>query len=349
MTTCAIKRLMGNLPISQFPYNLATMSSNIQFGWTLPPGLNKAKDYFIPNRYDEWADKWMEPGPQGHEPGQRWDAGIRRALNLITGQWDSAWMTDHLQWGDDDCLEALTTLAFYAALTPALNWGTMVLGQGYRNPAMTAKMASTIQYLTQGRLILGIGAGWKVDEYLAYGYNFPSPGQRIGELEEALHIIKQMWNQPKANYEGKYYKAIDTINLPQTPKPPVLMIGGGGEQKMLPLIARHADWWNTGAQGEVLQRKLGILKEECAKNGRDFSTLRLTWFGGCTTANDDATMQRRLRDDFVRNNGIWGNPQQVTDKFKALVDAGVTYFMLDTRGLPEPGELESLIEISQKV
>ena len=116
----------------------------IQFGWVLPPGYNKTKDYFSPDQRSEWGkhEMWMAAGPQGRDGQTRWDASVRGVLSTISGQWDSAWMTDHLQWEDDDCLEALTTLAYYAALTPQLRWGTMVLGQGYRNPALTAKMAN---------------------------------------------------------------------------------------------------------------------------------------------------------------------------------------------------------------
>ncbi len=322
----------------------------VQFGWVLPPGFNASKDYFKPNQHEQWEGwaRWMAPGPQGAAPRDRWDAGVRRALNTITGHWDSAWMTDHFQWDDDDCLEALTTLAFYAALTPHLKWGTMVLGQRYRNPAMTAKMASTIQYLTRGNLILGIGAGWKVDEHEAYGYTYSSPGERIEQLEETVQIMKAMWSQARSNFQGKHYSIKDAINLPQTPRPPVLMIGGGGEKKMLPLIARYADWWNGGGSAEEFGRKVDILKRECDAIGRDFSTLRLTWFGGGSVGRTDEEVQRRVRDPFIRDRGIWGTPEQVTSKIQSLIDLGCTYVMFDSRGIPEPGELELLIEVSKR-
>ncbi len=161
---------------------------------------------------------WMAPGPQFNDRRARFDAEIRRVLNTISGHWQSAWVTDHFQWGEDDCLEVMTSLAYYAAVFPHMDWGTIVACQAYRNPALMAKMASTIQYLTKGRLILGIGAGWKVDEHVAYNYDFPSAGMRVAQLEETVEIFKRMWNNDKSSYDGAHYKIKDAINLPRTPK-----------------------------------------------------------------------------------------------------------------------------------
>jgi alkanesulfonate monooxygenase SsuD/methylene tetrahydromethanopterin reductase-like flavin-dependent oxidoreductase (luciferase family) len=326
------------MPSSSFP---------IQFGWVLPPGA-KAGDIARGGELDSSRPGYLGSGPQARDARARFDAGVRRALNTISGHWDSAWTTDHFQWGDDDCLEALTELAFYAALTPQLKWGTMVLGQGYRNPALLAKMASTIQYLTHGNLILGIGAGWKQDEFLAYGYGFPSAGTRIAQLEDAVSIIRRMWTQPKSDYSGTYYRVDGAINLPQTPQPPRLLIGGGGEHKMLPLVARHADWWNVTAYADDYARKVDILKRECDAIGRDFSTLRLTWFGGVGIGRDEAEVQRRVRDSFCRDRGLWGTPDQIAALMQSLIDVGCSYFMFDTRAIPEPGELELLIDVSRR-
>jgi alkanesulfonate monooxygenase SsuD/methylene tetrahydromethanopterin reductase-like flavin-dependent oxidoreductase (luciferase family) len=328
----------------------SSTSFPIEFGWALPPGYNAQKDYVSPNQHANWegSARWMAPGPQGQGGRERWDASVRRALNTITGHWSSAWMTDHFQWDDNDCLEALTTLAFYAALTPQLKWGTMVLGQGYRNPALTAKMASTIQYLTNGNLILGIGAGWKEDEHKAYGYGFHPPAVRIEQFEDTVAILKAMWSQPHSTYHGKHCHIEDAINLPQTPRAPVLMIGGGGEKKMLPIVARNADWWNVTAYAEDYKRKVDILKRECDAIGRDWNTLRLTWFGGGSVGRTEEEVQRRVRDDFIRDKGIWGTPDQVAALIQSLIDVGCTYFMFDSRGIPEPGELELLIEVTRK-
>jgi alkanesulfonate monooxygenase SsuD/methylene tetrahydromethanopterin reductase-like flavin-dependent oxidoreductase (luciferase family) len=243
----------------------------------------------------------------------------------------------------------MTTLAFYAALSPELKWGTMVTCQSYRNPAYIAKMASTIQYLTGGRLILGIGAGWKQDEYIAYGYDFPAAGVRLDQLAETVRILREMWAQPEgASFSGKYYHIQNAINLPNTPQPPTLMIGGGGEKKTLPLAARHADWWNVTAYAPDYARKVEILKRECDQIGRDFSTLRCSWFGGVGIGNTREEIDRRTRDDFARNSGLWGTPDQIAEKIQALIDAGCTYFMLDTRGIPEQEELELLIELTKR-
>ena len=302
-----------------------TNGFKIQFGWTMPPGARKTED------------------------SSQFDAGIRRTLKAIVGHFDSAWMTDHLQWGQDECLEAMTALAFYAALSPELNWGTMVTCQSYRNPAYIAKMASTIQYLTGGRLILGIGAGWKEDEYMAYGYDFPPAGVRLDQLGETVRILREMWSHPEgASFSGKYYRIQNAINRPDTPRPPTLMVGGGGEKKTLPLAARYGDWWNVTAYAPDFARKVEILQRECDKIGRDPATLRKAWFGGVGIGTTPDEIERHTRDEFARTQGLCGTPDQIAGKIQALIDAGCTYFMLDTRGIPEQDELELLIELTKR-
>jgi alkanesulfonate monooxygenase SsuD/methylene tetrahydromethanopterin reductase-like flavin-dependent oxidoreductase (luciferase family) len=225
----------------------------------------------------------------------------------------------------------------------------MVTCQSYRNPAYIAKMASSIQYLSGGRLILGIGAGWKDDEYLSYGYDFPPAGVRLDQLGETVRIFREMWSHPEgASFSGKYYRIRDAKNQPNTPRPPTLMIGGGGEKKTLPLAARYADWWNVTAYAPEFARKVEILKRECEQTGRDPTTLRKSWFGGVGIGNTRAEIERRTRDDFARNSGLCGTPDEIAAKIQALIDAGCTYFMLDTRGIPEQEELELLIKLTKR-
>ncbi|MCL5276097.1 MAG: LLM class flavin-dependent oxidoreductase [Chloroflexi bacterium] len=303
-----------------------TNKPKIQFGWGLPPGARATED------------------------SASFDSGMRRTLTAISGHFDSAWMTDHLQWGEDECLEAMTTLAFYAALTPPeLKWGTMVTCQSYRTPGYIAKMASTIQYLSGGRLILGLGAGWKEDEYHAYGFDFPPPGVRLDQLEETARIVREMWVHPHdATFNGKYYRVQHARNLPNTPQPPQLLIGGGGEKKTLPIAARYADWWNVTAYASDYARKVEVLKRECDKIGRDFATLRLSWYGGIGIGKTQADIERRTRDDFTRKSGFTGAPDQIAATIQSLIDVGCSYFMIDSRGIPEDEELELLIELTHR-
>src|SRR5581483_730089 len=116
------------------------------------------------------------------------------------------WLEDHLQWGETGALECLTTLSYLAGMFPQYKVGSLVLGQSYRNPALLAKMAANLQLLTGGRFILGLGAGWKEDEYRSYGYAFPNARTRLEELEEAALILKKMWTERPATFEGKHYR-----------------------------------------------------------------------------------------------------------------------------------------------
>src|SRR6266540_6561819 len=123
---------------------------------------------------------------------------LNRALDLVTGHFDSAWIIDHLQFGDADQLEGFTALSYMAALHPQLKFGHTVLCQSFRNPALLATMSATLQFLSGGRFILGIGAGWNEEEYRAYGYDFPPAHTRVAQLEEALQIIKALWTEDAA-------------------------------------------------------------------------------------------------------------------------------------------------------
>jgi alkanesulfonate monooxygenase SsuD/methylene tetrahydromethanopterin reductase-like flavin-dependent oxidoreductase (luciferase family) len=154
----------------------------IQFGWVVPSGPRDAaaRDTFV--------------------------ADVRRVLALIADRFDSVWMTDHLQFKEQDLLECWTVLSYFAAAQPTLRFGTVVLGQSYRNPALTAKMAATLHFLSGGRLLFGIGAGWKENEYHAYGYDFPPSGVRVEQLAEALQIIKALWTDEQATFQGRYYR-----------------------------------------------------------------------------------------------------------------------------------------------
>ena len=201
-------------------------------------------------------------------------AYYRQCLEVGADALKALWVSDHLQKGDADVLEAWTTIAYLAAFAPSYRVGNMVLGQGYRNPAMLAKMAATLQMLTGGKVVLGIGAGWQEDEYHAYGYPFPSAGQRIEQLSEAVEVIRTMWTSAPASYEGTYYTVQDAYCLPQPVPPPPILIGGQGP-KLIRVAAEKADAWVWDAPLEMYQVPYQRLVHSCGEIGRELSEIKL--------------------------------------------------------------------------
>src|SRR5687768_2166115 len=209
---------------------------------------------------------------------------LNRALTLVTGHFESAWIIDHLQSDGADMLEGFTTLTYMAALHPELKFGHTVLCQSFRNPALVAKMGATLQFLSGGRFILGIGAGWHEEEYRAYGYDFPPARVRVEQLEETLKIIKTLWTEGPATFEGKHYQIREAFCEPKpVPLPPVMV--GAFRPKMLRLTAQYADWWNVSSTGiEDYQNILREFELACMDVGRDPTQIRRSWCGGCTCA-----------------------------------------------------------------
>ncbi len=272
---------------------------------------------------------------------------VNNALALASGHFDSAWIIDHLQFGSDDVMESFTTLSYMAALHPALKFGHLVLCQSFRNPALLAKMGATLQFLSGGRLILGIGAGWHEEEYRAYGYDFPPASVRVAQLEETLHIIKSLWSEEKVTFMGKYHRVSEAYCEPKPePLPPIMV--GAFKPKMLRLTAKYADWWNVSSIGvEGYKDLLRECERACAEAGRDPSTLKRTWAGGCACA---ATQEEALAwagDRFSAENpddfGFVGTPQQVIEQMRHFVALGVDYFMLDCADFPNLTTLNLLI------
>ncbi|MEV6899085.1 LLM class F420-dependent oxidoreductase [Amycolatopsis sp. NPDC051372] len=202
------------------------------------------------------------------------------------------WAPDHfIPFGPSGSyvFEAWTTLAALARETGTARLGQLVTGNGYRNPALLAKMASNLDVVSGGRLTFGIGAGWYEDEYRAFGYDFPGAGERLRRLEEALQIIKELWTGKPATFTGRYFTTDSAVNSPtgvQLPHPPV-MIAGGGEKVTLRLVALYGDLCNVQEPPEQVRRKYGILARHCDTVGRDFSAITKTSTTYCIIADTD--------------------------------------------------------------
>jgi len=264
---------------------------------------------------------------QKNDPDRSWQdllANNRAAIEALTAGFTTLWVEDHLQWDKTDTFECLTTLIYLAASYPHFKVGTLVLSQSYRNPALVAKMLATLQALSRGRVVLGLGAGWKEDEYLSYNYPFPKTKVRMEQLEEAAQIIRMMWTAPQpASFEGKHYTIHDAYCVPQ-PSPAIpLLIGGGGEQRTLALVARCADMWNfNSCTVEEYSHKLAILKSHCATIGRDPAEIALTYLGTVSVAADSAKVQRNPSKHFIA-----GNTEEVTQEIKRFQAIGVSHFI----------------------
>jgi alkanesulfonate monooxygenase SsuD/methylene tetrahydromethanopterin reductase-like flavin-dependent oxidoreductase (luciferase family) len=275
-------------------------------------------------------------------------ADLNRALELITGHFDSAWIIDHLQFGTDDMLEGVTALSYMAALHPQLTFGHSVLCQSFRNPALLAKMGATLHFLSGGRFILGIGAGGNAEEHRAYGYDFPPGGVRVEQLEETLQIVKALWTEETATFMGRHYQVIDAHCEPKPDPLPLVMVGAF-KPKMLRLTVTYADWWNVSSTGiEGYRRMAEACERACAEVGRDPASLRRTWGGGCVCAPTQAEAESIGGDRYSANNDpdnfdFVGTPQQIVEQMRPFIDMGVDYFIFDCGGFPDLTTLELLI------
>ena len=263
--------------------------------------------------------------------------------------YDSIWLDDHLMYGKTPILECWTTLSALASLTAKIQLGTMVLCNSYRNPALLAKMTATLDVISNGRLELGIGAGVQKDEHEAYGIPFPKPSERIERMKEAVEIIKKLWTEENANYQGKYYTVNEAVCLPkplQKPHPPIT-IGGSGEKLTMKVAAQHADRYDWGyvQSLEQYKHKLKILENHCNAVNRDFQQIEKScWLGGqiFIAQNREEIDEKILQwkpqnvsvEDFKKSSFIT-TPEECKQKIREYTGLGVTYFMLFFGDLPD--------------
>jgi F420-dependent oxidoreductase-like protein len=261
---------------------------------------------------------------------------------------DTLWTNDHLlaSVGPPEApeLEAWTLLAAMSASTSKVKIGTMVSSNTFRHPVVLAKMAATIDHLSNGRLIFGIGAGWFEKEHQVYGITFPSVKDRTDQLAEALEVITKLWNAtPTTSFKGKYYTLSDAPFMPkpvQRPHPPI-MIGGVGEKKILPLVARYAQMWNIPSlPPEQVAEKGKILEKACQKVKRNCAEIERSYLTPLYIKGNAAEVQillervaelRKVSVDEVRRSVLAGDPAAIKQQMQAYIDAGVTHFIINLR------------------
>lgn len=229
---------------------------------------------------------------------------------------------------DEPFMEGWTTLSALAAVTNKIRLATLVSSVAYRNPAHLAKMAATVDVISRGRLTLGIGAGWHHVEYKQYNWVFPEkPAVRIGQMEDAMRLIKTMWREPRATYHGKYFSVEEAILEPkpvQKPHPPIL-VGGGGEQLTLRALAREGDACNLFGDPDGVRHKLAVLRQHCEAVGRNYDEIERTSTTGFYLAKDEASLKAKTEKlgavDPARVNLM--TPAQAVDLAGRYGEAGV--------------------------
>ena len=283
------------------------------------------------------------------DPVEAYETMTRVAQTADEVGFESAWLVDHFhtipQPSQEVTFECWTTTAAVARDTKRIRIGQAVTCNGYRNPALLAKMASTVDVLSHGRLNFGIGAGWYEHEYRAYGYDYPEAPERLRHLREAVQVILAMWTQEEAVFEGKYYQVRGAINQPKgVQKPHIpLLIGGGGEKVTLKLVAQYGDACNVSGDLETIKRKFAVLKEHCGTVGRDYESIHRTVARLCAIGETDeqarAKIPAALLGRPVAAGALIGNPDTIRHQLAELEAAGVQEVIL---GFPDILQLDSL-------
>jgi F420-dependent oxidoreductase-like protein len=287
------------------------------------------------------------------DPVEAYETMTRVAQEAEALGFDSIWLFDHFHTvptpTQEVTFECWTSTAALARDTQRVHIGQMVTCNGYRNPALLAKMASTVDTLSHGRLDFGIGAGWHEHEYLAYGYDYPDAPERLRHLREAVQVILAMWTQDEAVFEGKYYHVRGAINQPKgVQKPHIpLLIGGGGEQVTLKLVAQYGDACNVGhLDVEGIEHKFSILKKHCDEVGRDYNSIRRTVMFNCAIAETDEEamakskpFQRNIPSGRIREQALVGTPDVIRKRLEEIEQAGAQEIILY---MPDSAQLEAV-------
>lgn len=260
-------------------------------------------------------------------PSQPYSDILSLAQHVERTGWDGVWYADHFMPNAEDTSapwpEAWVTLSALAAQVPRVRIGTLVAGNTYRHPAVLAKMAATLDHISEGRVVLGLGAGWQENEHQQYGIDFYSLAERLGRLDEACQVIKALYGSEKANFHGQYYQ-LDNASLEpkpaQTPLP--LLVGGGGEKVTLRITAQHADEWNVWGTVDTLKHKMGVLDQHCAKLGRDPKTIARSAVALLFMSEDQKFLDQMRAAD-LQQAAIIGTPDDVAQTVREYEAIGV--------------------------
>lgn len=285
----------------------------------------------------------------GIDPADHWATMSGLAAHADAGLWESIWVYDHFHTSpepsEEATHEAWTLMAAFAASTSRVRLGQMCTCMSYRNPAYLAKVASTIDVISGGRLEMGIGAGWYEHEWRAYGYGFPRAGERLERLDEGVQILRQAWTTGVATLEGRHCQVDGAIvrPLPLQQGGIPLWIAGGGEKVTLRIAAKYANYTNFMNTGDIFSHKSELLRQHCAEVGTDFDAIVRSSNFNTVIASTEAEVAERMRAlesrlskylspdatarqlrEYAGSNAV-GTPEQVVERMLRLKSQGLGY------------------------
>ena len=306
------------------------------------------------------------------QEGLTWERWFRLAERVESLGLDSLWRSDHFfslsGHHDRPALECWTSLTALAQRSQRIRFGPLVSPMTFRHPALLARMAAAVDGLSDGRLVLGVGAGWNDSEHAAFGITLPALKERFDRLEEGIAVIKALWSGGTVDFDGRYYPLRGASALPrpiQKPAPP-LLIGGDGELRLLRIVAQHADEWNSHAPGpEAYRAKRARLEEHCRAVGRDPNAIHRSWMGGILIGRDRSEVLEKGRwfhsflgplaggspgavpEVLRQRHWLVGTPDEVAGQVDAWSAVGVERVMLQWYNLDDLDGLSLLARIGR--
>jgi len=311
---------------------MSIKKNNLKFGLTIPQG---------------WRSGDL-PLEEENNPVKQYE--FARNISLVAEKlgYDSLYAYDHFIphfKGDveKNIFECFTLLSSIAAITDKIKIGQVVTCNSYRHPSLLSKMIATLDIISKGRVEMGIGAGWYKDEYIAYGYDFPSDVSRISQLDEALTVVKKLWMEKRASFSGTHYRIFNAICMPKPiQKPyPIIMIGGAGEKYLLKVVAKHANRYNLFfGKPQDIKRKISVLNGYCMDIGRDLGEIEYSVVLPCIIGESEEEVRKILlknqRKDKTINqyleylvDGITvGTPEKILEGLNEYIDQKVRHFII---------------------
>jgi len=310
------------------------MTESLQFGWRMPD-FPEDKSSNALDRARNFRDQ------------------IFNFMDVIHGHFDTAWAGDHFfPWPVDmdqslDTLEPWTLLTYMMGIYQEMRFCPSVLNQAFRHPALMAKQAAVLQLLSGGRLIMGIGAGWKENEQRAYGYDFPPDKIRLDQLEEAVQIIRKMWTEDSPTFHGKHYSIENAYCSPRPDPIPPLLIGGFGPKRTLKIVAKYADWCNINDSDlGFCKSRLDILREHCVTVGRDYDTIVKTYICDCVALAPTHQQAESIKQAsfFLQYQPMVGTPDELADQIQSYAGLGFSHFIFRFADYPKTDGVKLFIK-----